>query len=52
MTISAQVEIGRIVGGEAEFPAGPELGGDQVERAVVDHPPLGMACLGPWVGVE
>ena len=52
MTISAQVEIGRIVGGEPELAAGPELGREQVDRAVIDHPPLGVPRLGPRVGVE
>ena len=46
------VEIGRIVGGQAEFAAGLELGREQVDRAVIDHPPLGVARLGPRVGVE
>ena len=46
------VEIGRIVGREAELAARLELGGEQVDRAVVDHPPLGVARLGPRVGVE
>ena len=52
MTISAQVEIGRIVGRQAELAAGLELGREQIDRPVVDHPPLGMARLGPRVGVQ
>ena len=52
MTISAQFEIGRIVGREAELAARLQLGREQVDRAVVDHPPLGVARLGPRVGVE
>ena len=52
MTISAQVEIGRVVGRQAELAAGLQLGREQVDRAVVDHPPLGVPRLGPRVGVE
>ena len=41
-----------MVGAEAELAAGPELGGEQRDRPVVHHPPLGVARLGPRVGVE
>ena len=46
------LQIDRVIGAEAEFAARLELRRDQVERAVVHHPPLGMARLGPGVGVE
>ena len=45
-------EIGRVVGCEAKLAAGFQLGGEQVDGAVVDHPPLGVARLGPRVGME
>ena len=41
-----------MIGAEAEFPAGPQFARDQVDRPVVHHPPLGMAGLGPGVGVK
>src|SRR3546814_10446626 len=44
--------IGRIVGAEAELAAGLELRCDQIERPVVDHPALGVARLGPGIGVR
>ena len=44
--------IGRVVGAEPELAARLELGRDQVERAVVDHAPLGVARLGPGIGVQ
>ncbi len=46
------LQIDRMVGAEAELAAGLELRRDQVERAVVHHPPLGVARLGPGVGME
>ena len=46
------VEIGRVIGRNAEFAAGLHLGRDQGERPVVHHPPLGMARLGPGVGMQ
>src|SRR3546814_15069675 len=45
-------QIDRMVGAEAELAAGLQLRRDQVERAVVHHPPLRVARLGPRVGVE
>ena len=41
-----------MVGAEAELAAGLQLGCDQAHRPVVHHPPLGMARLGPGIGVE
>nr|GFD60939.1 hypothetical protein [Tanacetum cinerariifolium] len=39
-------------GAEAEFAADLELGRDRIERAVIDHPPLGVTRLGPRIGME
>lgn len=44
--------IDRIVGPQPEFAAGFQLGGDHVDGAMVDHPPLGMPRLGPGIGME
>jgi hypothetical protein len=46
------VEIGRVVGCEAELAARLELGGEEVDRTVIDHPPLGVPRLRPGVGME
>jgi hypothetical protein len=45
-------QIHRMVGAETEFPARLQLGRDQLNRAVVHHAALGMARLGPGIGVQ
>jgi len=46
----AQIDV--MIGAEAEFAAGLELGGEHVNRTIVHHAALGMARLWPWVGVK
>jgi len=45
-------DIDGVIGAEAEFAAGFQLGRNQVDRPLVHHPPLGMARLGPGIGVQ
>ena len=45
-------QIDRVVGPETEFAAGLQLVGDEPQRAIVHHPPLGVLGLWPGIGVE
>jgi hypothetical protein len=45
-------QVDRVIGAKAELAARLQLRREQIERAVVHHPPLGVARLGPGIGVE
>ena len=45
-------DVDRVIGTEAELAARLDLGGEQSDRAGIHEAPLGVACLGPGIGVE
>src|SRR5260221_12803557 len=45
-------QIGLVVARELELTTRFELGREQVDRAIVDHPPFGVPRLGPGIGME
>jgi hypothetical protein len=45
-------DIDRVIGAESEFAAGLQLAGEHFHRAIIHHATLGMARLGPWVGMQ